>query len=113
GVSLRHVAQWMAQSPDLVPAFYRILDVTLVCSIDAIETNAVVTATDERYILGMRPAQRHGCSGGLAAFHVGQIVRVPKLFGDHSTLIGKILDRGDERSWIATRSEFVMAAFAS
>ena len=41
-----------------------------------------------------------------------QIVHVPKLFGDHSTLIGKILHRRDEWFWIATGSEFVMAAFA-
>ena len=103
----------MAQNPDLVPAFYRILNVTLVCNIDTIETNIVATAADERYIFGMRPTQRHGCPGRPAAFHVGQIVRVPKLFGDHSTLIGKMFHRGNEWFGIAAGCEFVVAALAS
>jgi len=42
----------------------------------------------------------------------GRVVRVPKLFADHATRIGKVLHRRDERLGIAARDEFIMTAFS-
>src|SRR5204862_7927162 len=49
-----------------------------------------------------------------AAFHpvARQVIRVPKLFGDHSALVGKVFHRLDEWERIAAGIQFVMTAFA-
>src|SRR4029077_1000681 len=83
--------------------------------LDAIETDAVVTAAHERNIFGVRPAKRHCSAGRATAFHshTRQILTVPDLFGQHPAFIGKIFHRLDERLRVPAGSQFVMAAFAS
>src|ERR1700746_353708 len=78
------------------------------------EANAVMPAPDERNVLGVRPAKRHRRACRTTAFHscLWQIGSIPNLFGEHATLVGKLFDRGDERFWIATGNELVMATFS-
>ena len=61
----------------------------------------------------MRPTQRHGRTRWPTAPHISlrQIFGVPQLLADHATFVGKLFHRGNERHWIASRSNLVMAAF--
>ena len=104
----------MTKSPNLVSTLHWIDDVSLVRRLDAVKANAVVPAAHERNIFGVRPAKRHRRAGRTTAFHscMRQVGSVPNLFGDHAALVRKIFHRRDERFWIATGSEFVMAAFS-
>ena len=62
----------------------------------------------------MRPAKRHRRACRTTKFHscVRQVGSIPNLFGKHAALVRKIFDRRDQRFWIATGSEFVMASFS-
>src|SRR5438132_1822436 len=104
----------MTKSPNLVSTLHWIYDVALVRRLDANEADAVMAAAHERNIFSMRPAKRHCRASRTTASHsrIRQIVTVPYLFGEHPTLVRKIFDRRDEWFWIASGSQFVVAAFS-
>src|SRR4029077_5892038 len=58
--------------------------------------------------------KRHRRARRTTAFHscLRQVGSIPNLFGDHAALVRKIFDCRDQRFWIATGSEFVVAAFS-
>src|SRR5262249_5390716 len=91
-----------------------IYHVSLVRRLDMMEANAVMPASDERNVLGVRPAKRHRRARRTATFHpcMRQIGSIPNLLGEHAALIRKVFHCRDERFWVSTRNEFVMAAFS-
>ena len=70
---------------------------------------------DKLNIFCMGPTEWHRRTGRLPAHHraVRQIIGIPKLLGNHSTVIGKSFQRGNERLRIASSGKFVMSAFPS
>src|SRR4051794_18450333 len=104
----------MTNGPDLKTIRDGIYHVSLVSRIHSMKANPVVPAPDERNVLGVRPAKRHGRAGRATAFHshMRQVRSVPNLFGEHAALVRKIFDRCDEGFGIAARSEFVVTAFS-
>src|SRR4030095_2571634 len=73
-----------------------------------------MAAAHERDVFGRRPKKRHRRAGGTPEFHmrIWQVRPVPQLFSEHAALIRKILYGRNERLWIASGREFVMAAFS-
>src|SRR6266550_2195482 len=62
----------------------------------------------------MRPTKWHCRARCGTAFHIAvlQVLSVPKLLADHSTLVGKVFQRLDKRQRIASGGQFVVAAFS-
>src|SRR5947207_12307918 len=104
----------MAKTPNLVPAQHWIHYITLECRFDSIKTDAIMTAPNECNIFSVRPTKRHCRASWATALHtaIRQVIPVPKLFGDHSTLVGEVFQRLDKRQRIASGSKFVMTAFS-
>src|SRR5438445_13036960 len=106
-------ANLVAEAPDLMPAPPRIDDIALECRFDPIKADTVVSTPHEGNIFSMRPTQRHGRTRWQTGPHISlrQIFGVPQLLADHATFIGELFHRGNERHWIASGSNLVMAAF--
>ena len=68
-LSRRHAANRMTGAPHLVLVSHRVDDVALEGRLDAIKTDAVMSAAHEGDIFRMRPAQRHGRTRGPPAPH--------------------------------------------
>src|SRR5437899_10936283 len=104
----------MTKRPNLKTVRRWIHYVPLVRRIDAMKANAILPATDERNVLGVRPAKRHCRASGATAPQscVWQVGPITNLFGEHSALIREILHRSDARFSISTSSEYVTATFS-
>src|SRR6266536_1132917 len=104
----------VTKGPNLKTVRRWIYHISLIRRIDPMEANAIMPASDERNVLGVRPAKRHRRARRTTAFHpcMRQIGSIPNLFSEHAALIRDILHRSDERFWISPCSEFVMAAFS-
>src|SRR5262249_30426998 len=100
--------------PNLKPVRHWIHDVSLVGRLDPMKANTVMPASNQRNVLGMRPAKRHRrtCWTTRLQSCMRQVWSIPNLFRQHAALIRKIFDRFNKRFWIATRSKLIMAAFS-
>src|SRR5438874_4225670 len=110
----RHPPRWITQCPDLIIALHRVCHVSLKCGSDAVDTSSVMAAAHQRNVFRVRPTKRHCRAGWGPEFHMGlwQVRFVPQLFGEHAALVGKILDGRNERLWITSGRQFVMATFS-
>src|SRR5439155_5630459 len=104
----------VTKGPNLKTVRRWIYHISLIRRLDPMEANAIMPASDEGNVLGVRPAKRHRRARGTTAFHpcMRQIGSIPNLFGEHAALVRKIFHCRDERFWICTRNKFVMAAFS-
>src|ERR1043166_7528249 len=112
--AMRHPSRRMTTRPTLAAISPWLHAVSLVGRVDAMKANAIIPASYQRTVCGVRPAKRHRRTCRTAGFHscVRQGGSIPNRFRKHAALIRKIFDRGDKRFWIAAGSEFVMAAFS-
>src|SRR5262245_8563111 len=110
----RHPPHGIPKGPNLKTVRHWIHHVSLVGRIDPVEANAIMSAPNQRNVLGVRPAKRHRRTCRTTAFHfcVRQVGSIPNLFSEHAALVRKMFDGCDERFWITTGSEFVMTAFS-
>ena len=108
------MARLVAEAPDLVRAWYRLRDVTLVGRLHAIEHHSIATAANQAEILGVRPAERHGRAGGFSAPKMPtlQVIIIPQLLGKHTAFVCHAFEHIDVRQWIAAGGQFVVAAFS-
>ena len=107
----------MAQTPDFVPALYRIHYVPLECGFNPIKADSVMAAPHQRNIFRVRPAKRHRRTGWASTFHplhpvALQVAGVPQLFTDHATPVCEFFHCGNERLGITSGSQFVVTAFS-
>src|SRR5437763_5172231 len=104
----------VTKGPNLKTVRRWIYHISLIRRIDPMEANAIMPATDEGNVLGVRPAKRHRRACGATASHpcMRQIGSIPNLFGKHAALVRKIFHCRDERFWISTRNKVVMVAFS-
>src|SRR5438552_1679728 len=104
----------VTKGPNLKTVRRWIYHISLIRRIDPMEANAIMPASDEGDELRVRPAKRHRRARRTTASHpcMRQIGSIPNLFGKHAALVRKVFHGRDERFWISTRHEFVMAAFS-
>src|SRR5262245_3629699 len=88
-LAARHAPRWVMDRPDLKTVRHWIYHVSLVRRVDSRETNAVMSAPDQRDVLCVRPAKRHRRTGWTTGFHscAWQVRSIPNLFGKHAAFI--------------------------
>src|SRR4051812_27459201 len=104
----------MPNTPNLMLRFHRLDHIPLERRVDSVKTSPLVPTPHQGDVLGMRPAQRHRCTGWRTTFEplTCTVITVPKLFGDHPAVAGKAFHAFDKRHRITTGSQLVMAPFS-
>src|SRR5688572_26867795 len=111
---MKHSPDRIPETPKLISISHRIDDVPLKGRFHSIKASAIVSAANQRYVFGVRPAQRHRRSGRKTATRMPawQVIAIPQLLADHSSFIGEVFQRHYKQFRVISSRKFIMTSFA-